>query len=142
MRPVLDIQLNTGVKDDRTANVKPSLTDEEAVALWDKLTASIRVRPTGGGARHSAAAPPKTPLGEFVGTGSACPQTGWWQCSDHGDIAGGRRRHFVAEEPMPHAILLGKPSVWQTLTGQRPTYQIATVWQLVEMTQSCPWQAP
>jgi hypothetical protein len=32
---------------------------------------------------------------------------------------------------MPHAVLLDKPSVWQKLTGQRTTHQIATTWQLV-----------
>ncbi len=131
LQPRLDIQLDTGVKDDQTASVKPSLTDEEAVALWDKLTSSIRVRPTGDAARQSSAPPPKSPLGTFVDTGSACPQTGWWQCSDHGDMAGGRRRHFVSDELMPHAVLLGKPSGWQKFKGQRPTHQIATTWQLV-----------
>jgi hypothetical protein len=131
LQPSLDVQLDTGVRDDRTATVKPSLTDEEAVALWDKLTTSIRVRPTGDSAKHSTAAPPRTPLGDFIDTGSACPQTGWWQCSDSGDIAGGRRRHFVAAESMPHAVLLGKPSAWQKLLGQSPTHQIATSWQLV-----------
>jgi hypothetical protein len=131
LQPELNIKLDTGVKGDQTASVKPSLTDEEAVALWDKLTTSIRVRPTGDSAKHSSAAPPKTPLGEFVDTGSACPQAGWWQCSDNGEVAGGRRRHFVADEPMPHAVLLGKPNVLQKLTGQRPTHQIATTWQLV-----------
>jgi hypothetical protein len=131
LQPKLDIKLDTGVKDDQTASVKPSLTDEEAVALWDKLTTSIRVRPTGDSAKRSTAAPPRTPLGEFVDTGSACPQAGWWQCSDHGEVAGGRRRHFVAGETMPYAVLMRKPSVLQKLTGQRPTHQIATTWQLV-----------
>lgn len=132
LQPKLDIKLDTGVKDDQTASVKPSLTDEEAVALWDKLITSIRVRPTGDSAKHSSASPPRTPLGEFVDTGSACPQAGWWQCSDHGEVVGGRRRHFLADEPMPHAVLMGKPSAWQKLTGQRPTHQIATTWQLME----------
>lgn len=131
LQPRLDIQLDTGVKDDQTASVQPSLTDEEAVALWDKLTSSIRVRPTGDAARQSSAPLPKSPLGTFVDTGSTCPQTGWWQCSDHGNIAGGRRRHFVSAELMPYAALLGKPSGWQMLKGQRPTHQIATTWQLV-----------
>lgn len=131
LQPSLDVQLDTGVKDDRTAAVKPSLTDEEAVALWDKLIASIRVRPTGDAAKHSTALPPKMPLGEFVDTGSACPQTGWWQCSDIGEVAGGRRRHFVVDELMPHAVLLGRSSAWQKLVGQRPTQLIATSWQLV-----------
>jgi hypothetical protein len=132
LQPSLDVQLDTGVKDDVTASVKPSLTDEEAIALWDKLTSSIRVRPTGAPATQSDAAPAKTPLGEFVDTGRACPQTGWWQCSDGGAVSGGRRRHFVAGQSMPHAVLLAKPSVWQIATGQRPSQEIATVWELVE----------
>jgi hypothetical protein len=131
LQPKLDIKLDTGVRDDQTASVKPSLTDEEAVALWDKLTTSIRVRPTGDAAKHSTAASPRTPLGQFVDTGSECPQTGWWQCSDHGNVAGGRRRHFGAGETMPHAVLMRKLGVLQKLTGQRPTHQIATTWQLV-----------
>jgi hypothetical protein len=39
LQPSLDVQLDTGVKDDQTASIKPSITDEEAVALWDKLSA-------------------------------------------------------------------------------------------------------
>jgi len=42
----LDIQLDTGVDGNRKGAVKPSLTDEEAVALWDKLVATLRIRPT------------------------------------------------------------------------------------------------
>lgn len=132
LQPQLDIQLNTGVKEDRAANVKPSITDDEAVALWDKLTNSIRVRPTGHAAKQTEATLPKAPLGTFMDTGSTCPQTGLWQCSEGGDFAGGRRRHFTAGQYMPHAVLLGKPGVWQTLKGERPTHEIATVWQLVE----------
>lgn len=131
LQPSLDVQLDTGVRDDRSAAVKPSLTDEEAVALWDRLISSIRVRPTGDAAKHSTALPPTTPLGEFVDTGSKCPQAGWWQCSDIGEVAGGRRRHFAAEESMPHAVLLGKANAWQKLVGQRPTQLIATSWQLM-----------
>jgi hypothetical protein len=132
LQPKLDVQLDTGVRDDKTASVKPSLTDEEAVALWDKLTSSIRVRPTGDVATQSNVPPAKTQLGEFVDTGHTCPQTGWWQCSDGGVISGGRRRHFGAGQSMPHAVLLDKPSAWQMFTGQRPTREIATVWELVE----------
>jgi hypothetical protein len=132
LQPSLDIQLDTGVKDDKTASIAPSLTDEEAVALWDKLTSSIRVRPTSDATKQSNATPAKTPLGEFVDSGNACPQTGWWQCSDGGAVSGGRRRHFAAGQPLPHAVLLDKPSVWQIATGQRPSREIATVWELVE----------
>lgn len=131
LRPVLDLQLNTGVDDNRTASVRPSLTDEEAVALWDKLSSSIRVRPVGG-ARGSNTGQPKTPLGTFIESGSKCPQTGWWQCSDIGEVAGGRRRHFKEGDLLSQADLLGRPSVWQKLMGTRPTQEIATVWKLVD----------
>jgi hypothetical protein len=44
-RPVTTVQLHTGVQENEKASVRPSLTDDEAVALWDKLTTTIRVRP-------------------------------------------------------------------------------------------------
>lgn len=46
LRPVVDMQLDTGVADNTTKARPPSVTDDEAVALWDRLTGSIRVRPT------------------------------------------------------------------------------------------------
>jgi hypothetical protein len=75
---------------------------------------------------------PKFPLGEYIDTGNVCPQAGWWQCSDGGEIAGGRRRHFAAGDPVPPAFVLGKPSLWQLLKGERPTHKIDTIWKLVE----------
>lgn len=45
--PVLEIEFHTGVKENHIGGTKPSVTDDEAVAIWDRLTASIRVRPTG-----------------------------------------------------------------------------------------------
>jgi hypothetical protein len=132
LQPQFDIKLDTGVKDDETASVKPSLTDEEAVALWDKLIGSIRVRPTGDAVKHSTATPPRTPLGAYIDSGSECPQSGLWRCSDIGEVAGGRRRHFVAGDTMPPAILLGKPDMWQRMKNQRPRHEIPTVWELLE----------
>lgn len=44
--PVLDIEFHTGVDDNQIGAVRPSLTDEEAIQAWDKLTSSIRVRTT------------------------------------------------------------------------------------------------
>jgi hypothetical protein len=46
--PVVDIKLNTGVSGNTAGVAHPSLTDDEAVALWDKLTSTIRVRPVAG----------------------------------------------------------------------------------------------
>jgi len=46
LRPVADVQLDTGVSGNKTKAKLPSVTDDEAVALWDRLTSTIRVRPT------------------------------------------------------------------------------------------------
>lgn len=46
LRPVADVQLDTGVAGNATKAKLPSVSDEEAVAIWDRLTSSIRVRPT------------------------------------------------------------------------------------------------
>nr|WP_315254385.1 T6SS immunity protein Tli4 family protein [uncultured Duganella sp.] len=45
MLPVLDLSLHTGVKGNTTGGARPSITDDEALMLWDKLTSSIRARP-------------------------------------------------------------------------------------------------
>ena len=42
--PVLEIEMHTGVGQNRTGTVLPSLSDAEAVLLWDAVTKSIRVR--------------------------------------------------------------------------------------------------
>jgi hypothetical protein len=44
--PLLELEFHSGVKDNQIGGEKPSVSDGEAVALWDKLTGSIRVRPT------------------------------------------------------------------------------------------------
>ena len=133
LRPVLDIQLNTGVKDNLTANAKPSLSDEEAVALWDKLTSSIRIRPTG--TAKSAAppqatqtAPERLPLGELVRTGVSCPQTGYWQCVEN-DVQGNIRL-FNYGETMPPASVKGNLSLFDRLKGISGLHHIDTVWRL------------
>ena len=130
LQPQLDVRLDSGVNNDRRASVKPSITDEEALALWDKLINSIKVR-SANGMKVSPAEPPKIPLATLVGTGGTCPQTGLWQCTEGDNIEDGRRRHFTAGESMPHAILLGEPNLWQKMTGDRPRHKTATVWSLV-----------
>jgi len=46
LRPWAEINFYTGVKGNARGQVPPSLTDEEAIAMWDRLTSTIRVRPT------------------------------------------------------------------------------------------------
>lgn len=132
-RPYADIQFQTGVANNAAGATKASLTDEEAIAVWDKITSTIRVRPTSATpAKTAGAGPqPQIPLGELAATGRACPQTGWWEADDPGTAEGDRRRHFNSGERMPHVVSLGEPSLWQKLKGERPSYRTATVWKLV-----------
>ena len=141
LRPMVELQLNTGVANNAKASVKPSITDDEAVALWDKLTSSIRVRPTGG-IKTNADDTPKVPIGTFIDSGDKCPQAGWWQCSDVGEIAGGRRRHFRAGDRMAEAVLLARPSVLQKFMRMRPTHHISTTWELVGYEQAVAVTSP
>ncbi|MEF2249786.1 T6SS immunity protein Tli4 family protein [Ralstonia solanacearum] len=137
LKPELDVQMQTGVADNTIGNSHPSITDEEAVALWDKLTSTIRVRPVGGSGPGKAASnspqsphSPSTPLGELAATGRQCPQTGWWRCPDVGAADGGRR--FIHEgQDMPKVAIMGKPTLWQRIKGDQPMWQTATVWTLV-----------
>ncbi|MFC0167567.1 T6SS immunity protein Tli4 family protein [Pseudoduganella danionis] len=45
LHPYVEMTLDTGVVENQSASKEPSLSDEEALALWDKLLNSIRVRP-------------------------------------------------------------------------------------------------
>ncbi|MGW8389319.1 T6SS immunity protein Tli4 family protein [Pseudoduganella sp. HUAS MS19] len=45
MTPAIDIELDTGVKGNKASGMESSLTDEEALYLWDKITSSIRPWP-------------------------------------------------------------------------------------------------
>lgn len=49
--PALDMKLDTGVKDNRPGAVPPSISDAEAVYIWDKFTSSLRLRPVTAGKR-------------------------------------------------------------------------------------------
>lgn len=129
LHPELDIRLDTGVKDNSKGKVDPSLTDEEALMLWDKLISTIRVR------QPSDATPPPTPqrvpLASLSRTGEPCPQTGWWECTETQKLKDSNNRRLLkAGELMPYAVLDGT-SFWQKLTGQGTTHPVPTVWKLV-----------
>lgn len=129
--PQLDLRLDTGVKKNRTARAEPSLTDEEALALWDKLIGTIRVRQPSDATPRNAA-PAKVPLGQITPSGDLCTQQGWWQCIEDDNIEGARRRHFTVGEQMPHAVILAVPNLWQKLSGDQPRHTRPSAWKLVE----------
>jgi len=128
LRPELDVRLDTGVKDNSKGQVNPSLTDEEALILWDKLISTIRVRQP-----SDATLPPKpkVPLASVVRTGEPCPQTGWWECTETQKIQGSKRRLLMAGEPMPLAVLASGSGLWKKLTSRGSAHEAATAWKLV-----------
>ena len=129
-KPYADIQFQSGVADNAAGAAKASLTDEEAIAVWDKITSSIRVRPTSAAPVKTAKGDPKLnlPLGELAATGRACPQTGWWQPNDRkSDV----RQYIKGGDRMPHMLSTGERSLWQKLKREQPLYHVATVWKLV-----------
>lgn len=130
LKPFADIRMQTGVADNAMGATKASLTDEEAIAVWDKITSTIRVRPTTATPVKSADAGPHLPLGELAATGRTCPQTGWWIPDEESGTTGGRQ-HIKKGERMPHVISQAAPSLWQKLKGEQPTHHTATVWKLV-----------
>lgn len=129
LRPYADIQMQTGVADNLAGAVKPTLTDEEAIAVWDAITSTIRVRPTT--TKASAPAAARKPLGERAVTGRICPQTGWWQACEPEAAQALPRQRIEEGTTMPMATVDGKPSLWHKLKGEQPKYKTAAMWQLV-----------
>lgn len=130
--PVLDVELFTGVKGNQTGDTKPSVTDEEAVEIWDKLIGSIRVRPTTTQQERSASNS-SAALGMLARGGQCCPLSGWWECTDGGhavQVQGGARQYFNEGRLMPNATLLGQPSLWQRIKHDQSRFSTenATVW--------------
>ncbi len=129
-KPYANIQMQTGIEGNTPGAIKPSLTDEEAIAVWDKITSSIRVRPTSA-APAKAGTAPRLPLGEKVATGNACPLGGWWESSAPGLPQASRRQRFRTGEAMPLVVVSGTPTLWQKIKGERPIFQVAGEWKLV-----------
>lgn len=134
LKPYLDVRLQTGVADNAAGAIKPSLTDDEAVAVWDRITSTIRVRPTTNvkpSQANQANQASRHFLGELAATGRLCPESGWWQADNTGNSEEGERRHVNKGEIMPHATVLGEQSLWQKLKKEQPQYRTGVMWKLV-----------
>lgn len=126
--PNVDIRLDTGVSVNKKSAVKPSITDEEALALWDRLLSTIRLRQPSD-ASSSKGVKPRTPLGAISKSGEICPQSGYWECIEKKRIDGARRRLFKAGETIPPVIVTSYTSILRTMIGD--IYRITYVdWKL------------
>jgi hypothetical protein len=132
--PHLSFTMETGKSDN--GPVPSSLSQKAAMALWDKISSSIRLRPTEL-PKPIAAEPAPTPLGSYALAGDRCPESGWWKCSEGGNgigVLGGQRQYIKKGERMPQALLLPPQTLWEKLRGMQPSYESKnqTAWKLVD----------
>lgn len=135
LHPQVDIQLDTGVLNNKTQSTRPSLTDDEAVELWDHLLSSIRVR-------SIAPLKPTVPTpGLTLSEGELSPVDGWWEClSVDGyppeiEVHGGKIQHFHRRVALPRVTLSRPSGFWQRLTGRPRTFQPSekSSWRLIKI---------
>jgi hypothetical protein len=108
--PVLDIKLDSGVSNNIVGAVKTGISDDEAMALWDAVIGTLRVRPTVVPAQKA----PPLAIGAVAMAGQCCPQEGWWEYLDHNEyeVVDGRRRYFKEGEKLPQVVLRKKIRQW------------------------------
>lgn len=131
MEPTITLELQTGTGRPGQP-INSSLSDEEVLQLWERVSSSLKIRATSEGKAGQAVAAAKVALGELAATGRACPQTGFWECKESENVVGGSRKFFREGENMPPATLSAAPSLWGKLSGASRSEQISTVWKLVE----------
>jgi hypothetical protein len=131
--PALNLTMATGRGDD--GPTRSSLSEPAALALWDKIVSSIRVRPAALPQARTAALP-AVPVGVRAFAGEACPHGGWWDCAAGGGVRvrGGQRRYFHPGQRMPQALLLPPQTWWEKFRGLQPSHEAGTptVWTLVD----------
>ncbi len=143
LRPIIDMSFSSGVDGNDKGVNEPSLSNEEAVALWDRLTSTIRARPVKGGdatATNPEAPPekpaphtttPRLPLGTVTPSLQRCPQTGLWECT--AELAIGEKRRFFPQGMVLPTVIVHRPerSLWQKMKGEPPNVLAETTWTLV-----------
>lgn len=135
MAPAITLEIETG-RGKQGERVNASLSAEALMQLWDKVSATLRIRPTAqAGQKGASSATSRLSLGEMSATGDVCPETGYWECTECGSVVGGRRQFVRAGERLPQVLVSGRPSLWQKLSGNQPQYRVNTVWTLVEYEQ-------
>lgn len=137
--PQIIVEFETGETPGHSIT-RPTLTDKQAVELFDNIVNSIRRRPTGpasavgasGPKEPSAPAAPRTQvlLGTTLASGERCPQSGTWQCAEPQAI-GGDRRVFSAGETFPSVLVPVERGLVQRLKGEAANRLSETTWSLV-----------
>lgn len=127
--PLMSFELSTGNSQPGTT-VDSSLTDAQALALWDKMLSSLRVRPVVV-AEPVAVTPTQAAIGTRANSGMACPASGWWHCLNV--LAQDNTRWFQRGHILPKASLRRQQSVLDRLKGTPDLTSKPTVWEFVRI---------
>jgi hypothetical protein len=136
--PQLDVQLDSGVRDNAKGVLAPSITDDEALILWDTLIKSIRLREPGDATPVKV---DKVPLATRVRTGEICPESGWWEVVDKRLTVHNPRQFLHAGDQVPCALTLRGVPLWERFFNSREL-NIAMTWMLVAYKDTSPESAP
>lgn len=139
LHPFLSLELQGGISSRPSGKpVDTSLHEDAVLALWDRISSSVRPRPSG--PPPGPAEPPEPPspkLGTLATAGDICQQSGWWKCREGGpgvDVQGGTVQWIRKGDRMPQALLLPRQTLWQKLRGLQPSIVPSqpTTWKLVD----------
>jgi hypothetical protein len=139
--PLLMLELDSGTNSVSGGRpVQSTLSEEAMIDLWDRISGSIRLRPTVP-QQASISRRPASELGTVALAGDRCPHNGWWECRDGTEqvsIYGGQRQFIQQGRHMPQALLLPQQTLWQRIRGLQPSYESRhpTSWSLADKRHS------
>ncbi|MEM8515348.1 hypothetical protein RCH14_004709 [Massilia sp. MP_M2] len=125
--PLMSFELSTGSSQPGTT-VDSSLTDAQALALWDKMLSSLRVRPV---VAAKPVAHAQVALGTRTDSGMPCPASGWWRCMD--TLAQDNMRWFQRGQILPKASLQKQQSLLDRLRGTPDLTSKPNVWEFARI---------
>jgi len=125
--PQIHIDFSTANTYGQANGPSASLSDDEAIALWDHMLHSFKLRPTTAPVGSAETPVQKVKLGTSIRTGQVCPQNGIWEST-----TGGQKVFIREGENVPHAIVKSPVSRWQKLKGASSSEYVETTWVLSE----------
>ena len=138
--PAFYFRLETGVNPgtgDRM--IRPSLTDKQAIDLFDRIVKSIRLRPTtpgkssdaGDNPNNDSGAAKRLPLKSKITSASNCPQTGIWECAADAPGITEHRRFMTAGQGMPYGVVQKPAKGMSGLLGKMEDDTVEITWTLI-----------
>jgi len=138
--PFIELELQTGRADKNGNDLPSSLTDTQAIELYDRIVNSIRLRPTAPGKtsdagnnpsdNNSPATTPRLPLKTKATSAVNCPQTGMWECAADAPGITEHRRFIEAGQPMPYGIAQQPAKGLGGLLGSQEDETVEITWTL------------